>query len=243
MDMNLSNSVDGNQEQHEEQNIGLGQLNTSGDVGPLLGKMNRSPSINSSGDNVGAEIGSLEKNLNFSDVKCDDCSRTEPIRQWRWCSACERVLCETCAVEGHYSHTIESYATGVRRSDNEHRQVMEEVRLMAEKLTEGAKKTDDLKTEIVAKLGAIKRDMSSKIDESKDVEDTLDNHLSSMVRLEREPLNAKTWVERNQSVVGVEALMKKACDNQQLLEEYMKSMDTLIDESGRKLGGIFREGE
>lgn len=88
---------------------------------------------------------------------------------------------------------IESYASAVRRFDDEHRKVIAEVRSAICKLEEGASVVDEFKVEIVTKLSAVKREMRAKINENKDVEATLTEHLESMTELERKPLNAKTW--------------------------------------------------
>lgn len=93
-----SYSTDDEQPHHEE-NV---ELNTSGDVGMGNGSqlIGQTPTANSSGDHASLTDGAHFKNFQLSEVKCDDCGRAEPIRLWRWCIGCERVLCETCSVEG-----------------------------------------------------------------------------------------------------------------------------------------------
>lgn len=99
----------------------------------------------------------------------------------------------TSTFSGHFAHSIESYATAVRRADDQHRQSVEEVRAVLDKLSEGAKVAEEVQDDIVSKLEAITRDMQAKIEENKDVEATLAEHLTAMAKLKDEPLTAKTW--------------------------------------------------
>jgi len=220
--------------------------NNAGDAGDEIDSGDRGGRIDSGNNSpmrvlFGAASDGGSGSPTQSSIVCDDCQKSVPIRMWRWCSGCERVLCETCCVVGHYEHLIVSYPTAVRRHSEEFHQTIEEVRLNVEMLHEAAAQSGELKKDIVDKLSAVKRDMRGKFDESKDIEDTIKEQMASMLKVQREPLNAKTWNERKQSIVGLDKLLKNAFNQQRDLGGYLKRMDSLTDESGAKLGEVFRE--